>query len=177
MGWKCLFFMRSVMKTYILMVKTKWKPGSHQPSSTTKLWQPNNHQPYNPLCVLCKWYWMPQWHTWTPLSMCHQNSGFTRKFSPSENNTSKCAFPAEARCQKHLTNQFGFPFDRKHFWSITNIAFRFHWVVSKCATKVFSTTHAVHIEDCDAWWFSSGHSSVVEDCWLKSGLPASVFTL
>ena len=30
--------------------------------------------PHNPLYVLHRWYWMPQSHTWQPLSMCCQNS-------------------------------------------------------------------------------------------------------
>ena len=29
---------------------------------------------HNPLYILHRWYWMPQLHTWMPLSMCHQNS-------------------------------------------------------------------------------------------------------
>ena len=30
--------------------------------------------PHNPLYILHRWYWMPQLHTWQPLSMCRQNS-------------------------------------------------------------------------------------------------------
>ena len=30
--------------------------------------------PHNPLYILHRWYWMPQSHTWQPLSMCRQNS-------------------------------------------------------------------------------------------------------
>ena len=30
----------------------------------------------------------------------------------------------------------------------------------RCATEAFSTTCAVHIEDCGGWWLSSGHGSV-----------------
>ena len=29
---------------------------------------------HNPLYILHRWYWMPQLHTWQPLSMCRQNS-------------------------------------------------------------------------------------------------------
>ena len=41
-------------------------PLSHDSRTTTN--------PHNPLCVLHRWYWMPQSHTWQPLSMCYQNS-------------------------------------------------------------------------------------------------------
>ena len=41
-------------------------PLSHNSRTTTS--------PHNPLYVLHKWYWMPQSHTWQPLSMCRQNS-------------------------------------------------------------------------------------------------------
>ena len=30
----------------------------------------SNQTTTNPLCVLHRWYWMPQLHTWQPLSMC-----------------------------------------------------------------------------------------------------------
>ena len=30
--------------------------------------------PHNPLYVLYRWYWMPQSHTWQPLSICCQHS-------------------------------------------------------------------------------------------------------
>ena len=42
------------------------QPLSHDSRTTT-----NAH---NPLYVLHRWYWMPQSHTWQPLSMCYQNS-------------------------------------------------------------------------------------------------------
>ena len=34
-------------------------------------------------------------------------------------------------------------------------------------TETFSTTCAVHLEDCEGWWLSSYHSSVVEHWQLK----------
>ena len=44
--------------------------------------------PYNLLCVLHRWYWMPQLHTWQQLSMCCQNSvrGRLEIFVPSGKN-------------------------------------------------------------------------------------------
>ena len=41
-------------------------PLSHNSRTTTS--------PHNSLCVLHRWYGMPQSHTWQPLSMCRQNS-------------------------------------------------------------------------------------------------------
>ena len=40
-------------------------PLSHDSQTTTN--------PHNPLYILHRWYWMPQSHTWQPLSMCRQN--------------------------------------------------------------------------------------------------------
>ena len=37
----------------------------------------------------------------------------------------------------------------------------------RCATEVFSTTCAVHIEDCEGWWPSGCCGSVAEHCRLK----------
>ena len=42
-------------------------PLSHDSQTTTN--------PHNPLCILHRWYWMPQLHhIWQPPSMCHLNS-------------------------------------------------------------------------------------------------------
>ena len=40
-------------------------------------------------------------------------------------------------------------------------------VAARCATEAFSTTCAVHIEDCKDWWLSGCHSSVAERWRLK----------
>ena len=37
-----------------------------------------------------------------------------------------------------------------------------HWVATRYATEAFSTTCAVHTEDCEGWWLSGCHSSVAE---------------
>ena len=37
----------------------------------------------------------------------------------------------------------------------------------RCVTEAFSTTCAVHIEDCEGWWLSSCHGSVAEPWHLK----------
>ena len=54
---------------------------------------------------------------------------------------------------------------------------------ARCATEAFSTTCAVHIEDCEGWWLSSCCGSVEEHWRLKPkvswvGLPvtAGLFT-
>ena len=33
---------------------------------------------------------------------------------------------------------------------------------TRCRTKAFSTTCAVHVEDFESWWSSSGHGSVAD---------------
>ena len=38
----------------------------------------------------------------------------------------------------------------------------------------FSTTCAVHIEDCEGWWLSSCRSSVAEHWWLKPSAPSLI---
>ena len=40
-------------------------------------------------------------------------------------------------------------------------------VAARCVTEAFSTTGAVHIEDCERQWVSSCHGSVAEHWWLK----------
>ena len=35
------------------------------------------------------------------------------------------------------------------------------WVGARCATEAFSTTSAVHIEDCEGWWLSGWSGSVI----------------
>ena len=40
-------------------------------------------------------------------------------------------------------------------------------LAARCATEAFSTTWAVHIEDCEGWWLSGCHGSVVEHWRLK----------
>ena len=37
------------------------------------------------------------------------------------------------------------------------------WVAARCVTEAFSTTCAVHLEDCEGWWLSGCRSSVVEN--------------
>ena len=51
---------------WILHIVTSALPLSHDRQTTTNF--------HNPLYVLYRWYWMPQSHTWQPLSMCRQNS-------------------------------------------------------------------------------------------------------
>ena len=36
----------------------------------------------------------------------------------------------------------------------------FCWLAARYATEPFQSHCAVHIEDCEGWWFSSCHSSV-----------------
>ena len=38
---------------------------------------------------------------------------------------------------------------------------------ARCVTEAFSTTCAVHIEDCEGWWLSSCRGSVAEHWRLK----------
>ena len=40
-------------------------------------------------------------------------------------------------------------------------------VAARCVTEAFSTTGAVHKEDCERQWVSSCHGSVAEHWWLK----------
>ena len=54
-----------------------------------------------------------------------------------------------------------------------------YWVAARCATEAFSTTCAVHIEDCEGWWLSACRGSVAEHWRLKPEvswvrLPAAV---
>ena len=54
------------------------KPGTPLAWAASVLQQSYDHQtttsPHNPLYVLHRRYWMPQLHTWQPLSMCCENS-------------------------------------------------------------------------------------------------------
>ena len=44
------------------------------------------------------------------------------------------------------------------------------WLAARCTTVAFSTTCAVHIEDCGGWWLFGCHESVAEHWWLKPEL-------
>ena len=68
--WNCSNHAVMVISTkYFLQWGHLWlePPVSCHDSRTTT-------RPHNPLYVLHRWYWMPQSHTWQPLSICHQNS-------------------------------------------------------------------------------------------------------
>ena len=49
--------------------------------------------------------------------------------------------------------------------SVLNVTFVS--AAARCATVAFSTTCAVHIEDCEGWWLSGCCSSVAEHWQLK----------
>ena len=40
-------------------------------------------------------------------------------------------------------------------------------MVAGCVTEAFSTTYAVHIEDCEGWWLAGCRGSVAEHWRLK----------
>ena len=42
-----------------------------------------------------------------------------------------------------------------------------YWVAVRCVTEAFSTTCAVHMENCGGWWLSSCRGSVAEHWQLK----------
>ena len=67
-------------------------PLNHDSHTTTN--------PHNPLCVLHRWYWMPQSHTWQPLSMCRQNSvrGWPEHFLHQERTHAEWF----SKCSEHL---------------------------------------------------------------------------
>ena len=58
------------------------------------------------------------------------------------------------------------------------------WVAARCATEAFSTTSAVHIEDCEDWWSFGCCGSVAEHwrlkpeevSWVRLPATASFFT-
>ena len=57
-------------------------------------------------------------------------------------------------------------------------------VAARCVTEAFSTTCAVHIEDCEGWWLSGCHGSVAEQwqlkpevSWVRLLVTAGFFTL
>ena len=56
-------------------------------------------------------------------------------------------------------------------------------VAARCVTEAFSTTCAVHIEDCEGWWLSDCRSSVAqhwrlkpEVSWVRLPVAAGLFT-
>ena len=56
-------------------------------------------------------------------------------------------------------------------------------MAARCATEAFSTTCAVHIEDCEGWWFSGCCGSVAEHwrlkpevSWVRLPVTAGFFT-
>ena len=61
----------------------------------------------------------------------------------------------------------------KRFWATKLQPARFKMkgniksVAARCVTEAFSTTGAVHKEDCERQWVSSCHGSVAEHWWLK----------
>ena len=46
-------------------------------------------------------------------------------------------------------------------------------MAARCVTEAFSTTCAVHTEDCEGWWLSGCHNSVAKHWQLKPGCPGS----
>ena len=63
-----------VKKPAVAGIRTQDTSGLSHQCSATEPWQLATTNPHNHQYVLHKWYWMPQSHTWQPLSMCHQNS-------------------------------------------------------------------------------------------------------
>ena len=47
---------------------------------------------------------------------------------------------------------------------------RTEWLAARCATEAFSTTYAVHMEDCEGWWLSGCRGSVTEHWMHKPGV-------
>ena len=60
--------------------------------------------PQNPLYILHRWYWMPQSHTWQPLSMCHQNSIRCRLESSLYQERTMLSGFSHSKCSEHLTS-------------------------------------------------------------------------
>ena len=49
-------------------------------------------------------------------------------------------------------------------------------MATRHVTEAFSTTFAVHIEDCEGWWLSGCHGPVAETWWLKPGVLGSTLS-
>ena len=43
-------------------------------------------------------------------------------------------------------------------------------MAARCVTEAFSTTSELHMENCEGWWLSSCHTSVVEHWQFKTGV-------
>jgi len=71
-------------------------PLSHNSWTTTS--------PYNPLYVQHKWYWMPQSHTWQPLSMCRQNSIRRRLENSLHQERTHAEWFTHSKCSEHLAS-------------------------------------------------------------------------
>ena len=98
--------------------------------------------------------WMPQLHTWQPLSMCCQNSvrGVDWKLSLSwwsSDGTAKWVPSVQLRqsvppVQYIYVEVVWLPWLSDRAWSFDSTC----WVTTMCATEAFSTACAVHVEDC-----------------------------
>ena len=73
-------------------------PLSHNSWTTTS--------PHNPLYVLHKWYWMPQSHTWQPLSMCRQNSIRGRPANSLHQERTHAEWFTHSKCSEHLASHW-----------------------------------------------------------------------
>ena len=76
--------------------------------------------------------------------------------------------PTWGKSSKHLDWEkhsawVGYLLMEKIFQSTPNkvLTVQLYWVIARCATKAFSTTCTVQIEDCESWWLPSCHSSVM----------------
>ena len=70
---------------------------SHDSWMTTNL--------HNPLYLLHRWYWMPQSHTWQPLSMCRQNSVWGWPENSLHQNRIHAEWFSHSKCSEDLASR------------------------------------------------------------------------
>ena len=100
-----------IYKSALYLVHTAQSPRTRVKPRTPLAWAASalslshdsrrTNPPHNPLYILHRWYWMPQSHTWQPLSMCHQNSVRGRPENSLCQERTHAEWSSHSKCSEH----------------------------------------------------------------------------
>ena len=113
-------------------------PLSHDSWTTT--------YPHITLYVLHRWFWMPQSHTWQPLSMCHQNSIRGRLVNSLHQERTCAEWFSHSKCSEHLASSWKYMNTYRRLWGL--LVVRLSWLSGRALAAQASGWVRLLAADC-----------------------------